>query len=92
MKLRLIEGGLRDQRSLDAAEAMRTSPFDVRREADRRLDVLDYDRHLTRERAVGVAVPRAIRDLALQIDFVARTLSSLEEIPVDFRSDRYWPT
>jgi len=91
MKLRVIEGGLRDQRSLDAAEAMRTS-FDVRREADRRLDALDYDRHLTRERAVGVAVPRAIRDLALQIDFVARTLSSLEEIPEDFRSDRYWPT
>lgn len=91
MNLRVIQGGLRDQQLLDAATPLRTSPFDVRREADRRLHALDYDRYLTRERAVGIAVPREIRYLAMQIDFVARTLSSLADIPEDFRSDRYWP-
>ncbi|MBP2559278.1 hypothetical protein J2857_002029 [Neorhizobium galegae] len=39
----------------------------------------------------GIPVPREIRYLAMQIGFVAEAIVGLADIPVDYRSDFYWP-
>jgi hypothetical protein len=64
----------------------------VRREAMRRISALDHMRHAARYLALGTPIPQHIRHLVLQINFVADTLSALDEIPHDFRSDAYWPS
>ncbi|CAD7046747.1 hypothetical protein REJC140_04131 [Pseudorhizobium endolithicum] len=91
MNLRVIEGGRRDAEAVDLVAILPARADEVRREADRRLRALDYERLSNRERMTGVPVPREIRYLAMQINFVADTLSALGVIPADFRSDRYWP-
>lgn len=91
MNLRVIEGGRQDAEVVDLVAILPVRANEVRREADRRLRKLDYERLLNRERATGTPVPRDVRYLAMQIDFVADALSALADIPADFRSDRYWP-
>jgi hypothetical protein len=44
-----------------------------------------------REFATGVPMLASLKYLSLQIDFAAETLSRLDPIPEDFRSDGYWP-
>ncbi|MCJ8520744.1 hypothetical protein ABID21_003966 [Pseudorhizobium tarimense] len=93
MNLRVIEGGRDTLRELTDVEVPGFSPrkADVRREADRRLKRLDYDRWRTRELATGIRMPRELRYLAMQIEFVAERLTALKEIPADYRADAYWP-
>ncbi len=66
-------------------------PDDVHREARRRLATIGYETARTRELATGVEMPKAMRYLRMQIDFVAQSLASLATIPDDFHSDKYWP-
>ena len=91
MNLRVIEGGWRDAEAVDLVETLPTMASEVRREADRRLHALGYQRLLNREMVTGIPIAREVRYLAMQIDFVAGALSALTDIPADFRSDRYWP-
>ena len=65
---------------------------DVRKEAARRLGALGYARHNARALATGANIPNRVRHLALQINFVADTLMALDEVPLDFKSDAYWPS
>ncbi|RUM25030.1 hypothetical protein EFQ99_15370 [Rhizobium vallis] len=93
MIFKVIEGG-RGQAVLadERPEAGRgPSPDDVRREAARRLSESGYHLSRVREFATGAPMPGALRYLSLQINFVAEALSRLDPIPVDFRSDAYWP-
>ena len=64
---------------------------DVRQEARRRLHAANYNTLRVRAMATGCEVPAALRYFALQIDFVARSLSGLRPIPEDFADDIYWP-
>ena len=96
MNLRVIEGGrgtFCEVPSLDILDSDPTPPqsADVRREADRRLRRLDYDRWRNRELATGLPMPRDVRYLAMQIEFVAQKLAALPAIPADYRADVYWP-
>lgn len=74
----------------DAAYPQPT-PDDIKREAMRRLDASGYQQQRVRALATGTDLPPSIRHLALQIEFVAETLSRRAAIPEDFRSDDYWP-
>jgi hypothetical protein len=65
---------------------------DVRKEAARRLGALGYAQHNARALATGANIPARIRALALQINFVADSISALDVIPADFQSDVYWPS
>lgn len=67
-------------------------PDDVYREARRRRAAAGCERYAARHRLTGMAAPKTISYLAMQIDFVAKTLASLEVIPADFERDFYWPT
>lgn len=64
---------------------------DVAEEAARRMKAIGYDRWRSRELLTGIAVPRDVRYLALQIGYVADAIVRLGNIPADFRSDIYWP-
>lgn len=94
MNLRVIEGGLAALHADDMAGlALRRAPqrIDVEREAARRLARLGYDRWRNRQQGTGIPMPRTVHYSAIQIEFVASTLSALAPIPADFRSDIYWP-
>ena len=94
MVFKVIEGG-RGQAALAdewPAAGHGPSPDDVRWEAARRLNESGYHLSRVREFATGAPMPAALRYLSLQIDFAAEALSRLDPIPVDFRSDAYWPT
>ncbi|TDK38833.1 hypothetical protein E2F50_01425 [Rhizobium deserti] len=98
MALRLIEGGRVDAASTAADHYLpgRLSncipdKSDVRREAERRLQVVGYPKWHDRQAATGISMPREIKYLAMQIGYVAEALSALSTIPLDFRSDIYWP-
>ena len=71
----------------DAASGARA----VLAEAERRLRAAGYERLRARALATGVEMPKEMKYLHMQIDFVAKTLSSLDVVPDDFRADRYWP-
>ncbi len=96
MKLRVIEGGLsstgnrNDQASDCRSERGDISHEDIGREAARRLGASGYHRYRILE-AAGVPMPPALRYLAMQIGFAADAIGRLDPIPVDFRSDLYWP-
>ncbi len=94
MKLRVIEGGLGAAAEEDMRPEDGRAPTaeDVRREATRRLGESGYHLSRVREFASGVQMPQTLRHLRLQLDFTAETLSRLDPIPADFRSDGYWPT
>jgi hypothetical protein len=64
---------------------------DVRLEAQRRLNASGYTRHRARALATGADIPEPIRNYALQVNFVADTLTALKPIPQDFQLDSYWP-
>lgn len=96
MNLRVIEGGrdtFREVPSIDMSDLEQLAPqrADVRLEADRRLRRLGYDRWRNRQLATGLPMPRDVRYLAMQIEFVAETLAALANIPSDYRADVYWP-
>jgi hypothetical protein len=90
---KVIEGGLgRAVQINDRAEAgPGPSREDVRQEANRRLKESGYHPSRIREFATGVPMLASLKYLSLQIDFAAETLSRLDPIPDDFRSDGYWP-
>ena len=67
-------------------------PEDVYREARRRQTAAGCERYAARRRLTGTTAPQAIAYLAMQIDFVAKALASLEVIPADYEQDFYWPT
>ncbi|WP_411034209.1 hypothetical protein [Shinella sp. BYT-45] len=67
------------------------TPADVYREARRRLANADIQTLRVRAAATGRDMPRAAHYLALQIEFVARSLAALHPIPADFAEDIYWP-
>jgi hypothetical protein len=83
MKFFVIDGG-KDETG--------PSHHDVKSEADRRLRESGWQDGRVKELLTGAAMPAALRYLKMQIDFVAETLSRLERIPADFRSDTYWPS
>lgn len=89
MVFRVIQGGLTTP---SVAEEACDTPTreDVHREAVRRLSALHYEGWKRRE-AAGIAIPREVRYLAMQIEFAARAIAELSRIPTDFRSDSYWP-
>ncbi|HEV7433662.1 MAG TPA: hypothetical protein VGO22_02140 [Pseudorhizobium sp.] len=96
MNLRVIEGGRETTwevpgTQVAALEMRAPQAGDVRLEADRRLKRLNYDHWRNRQIVAGIAIPREIRYLAMQIEFVAERLGALEGIPLDYRSDVYWP-
>lgn len=96
MNFRVIEGGratVQEVPSLDLADIELPVPkrADVRHEAERRLRKLDYERWRTRELATGAPMPREVRYMAMQIEFVAEKLAALAVIPADYRADIYWP-
>lgn len=91
MNLRVIDGGRGSVCEANIRSTLPPDENDVRREARRRLDALDVDRWRNREKATGMPVPRDIRYLAMQVAFVADTLSALPSVPADFQSDIYWP-
>jgi hypothetical protein len=75
------------------------SPQDVLNEADRRIRLA----RLKEARRCGLAGPKlvgkaqerpsttALRDLTMQIEYVAKAMIRLDKIPPDFREDYYWP-
>jgi hypothetical protein len=67
------------------------SPADVHREARRRLAAAKINAERIRALATGRDMPSAPRYLAMQIDFVARSLAALRPVPADFADDIYWP-
>jgi hypothetical protein len=98
MVLRLIEGGRADAAFTDAHKCLPCKSdnhlpckSDVSQEAERRLQAVGYPKWRNREAATGIPMPREIKYLAMQIDYVAEALSALSSIPKDFRSDIYWP-
>jgi hypothetical protein len=94
MKLFVIEGG-RTNAAIDIVFEMHAatpSRNDVRAEAARRLKAIGYEDWRVREFVTGISMPSALKYLRMQIDFVAETISHLERIPEDFRSDTYWPS
>ncbi|OWV86411.1 hypothetical protein ATY78_23420 [Rhizobium sp. R635] len=93
MIFKVIEGGRGQAARADVYHEADCGPSrdDVRREAARRLDESGYHISRVREFATGAPMPTALRYLSLQIDFVAEALSRLDPIPLDFRSDAYWP-
>ncbi|PDT13800.1 hypothetical protein CO670_26405 [Rhizobium sp. J15] len=90
---KVIEGGRGQAVQMEVQAEGNSGPSreDVRREAARRLSESGYHVSRVREFATGAQMPAALRYLSLQIDFVADALSRLDPIPVDFRSDAYWP-
>lgn len=90
MRFTVIEGGKSKDYNFTARDGKPT-PEAVRREASRRRDILGLNRHRVREMAVGVPVPAKLRYLEIQIEFVAECLLNQDDIPEDFRSDKYWP-
>lgn len=64
---------------------------DILREAERRIRAAGYETWRNRETLTGVPVPRDISYLAMQIRYAAEAIGKLAVIPVDFRSDIYWP-
>ncbi|MFS8147023.1 hypothetical protein [Rhizobium sp. BR 249] len=91
MIFKVIEGGRGQAADTRPEEGCGASRDDVRREAARRLDESGCHISRVREFATGTPMPAALRYLSLQIDFVAEALSRLDPIPLDFRSDAYWP-
>lgn len=91
MNLRVIEGGLAGAADVPGFKVRVPRHEDVRREADRRLRRIGYDRWRSRQIATGAPMPREIRYQAMQIEFVAERLSTLPMIPTDYHSDIYWP-
>ena len=93
MKLFVIEGG-RGAVTDIVFEMHPATPSgnDVRAEAARRLKAIGYEDWRVREFVTGASMPSALKYLRMQIDFVAETISRLERIPEDFRSDTYWPS
>ncbi|AGS23580.1 hypothetical protein [Rhizobium etli] len=93
MKFKVIEGGRGQVARVEVCPEAGCGPSrdDVRREAARRLDASGYHTSRIREFATGAPMPGALRYLSLQLDFVAEALSRLDPIPLDFRSDAYWP-
>jgi len=87
---RVIEGGL-SVRPWAAADQAVPSREDVLKEADRRIKAAGYETWRNRETLTGIPIPREIRYLAMQIGYAAEAIVRLAEIPVDFRSDAYWP-
>jgi hypothetical protein len=67
------------------------TPEDVHREARRRLARMNFDGLRARALVAGYEMPRASRYLAMQIEFVSRSLAALQPIPDDFADDLYWP-
>lgn len=67
-------------------------PSDVRAEANRRREAYGINALRNRQVALGAELPPDMHYLGLQIDFVAERLCGLRPIPVDYRSDIYWPT
>ncbi|EJZ21180.1 hypothetical protein NE852_19855 [Rhizobium sp. Pop5] len=93
MIFKVIEGG-RGQAALAnerPGAGCGPSPEDVQREAARRLSESGCHLSRVREFATGVPMPAALKYMSLQIDFVAEALLRLDPIPLDFRSDAYWP-
>ncbi|MBB4574987.1 hypothetical protein PYR71_28695 [Rhizobium sp. MC63] len=90
---KVIEGGRAQAVELDDGLGAGRGPNrdDVRREAARRLNESGYHLSRVREFATGVPMLASLKYLSLQIDFAAETLSRLDPIPEDFRSDGYWP-
>ncbi|ASR08937.1 hypothetical protein [Rhizobium leguminosarum] len=90
---KVIEGGRGRAVQLDdwSEEGRGPSKDDVRREAARRISESGYHLSRIREFATGVPMLASLKYLSLQIDFAAETLSRLDPIPEDFRSDGYWP-
>jgi hypothetical protein len=85
MNFRIIQGG------------MATRPHQARSqtigdEARRRIAALGYDAYRARMLATGEPVPKSVDRLRMQIEFVAKTLSSLAATPEDFADDAYWPS
>ena len=93
MGLRVIEGGLSAGSRSAADTAAMTVPTqeDVLREAERRMDAIGYRTLRNRETLTGIPIPCEIRYLAMQIGYVAEAIVRLGNIPLDFRSDVYWP-
>ncbi len=89
MVFRVIQGGLSMPSVAEEAREMPTRE-DVHREAARRLSALHYEGWKRRE-AVGIAIPREVKYLAMQIEFAAQAIAELMRIPRDFRADSYWP-
>jgi hypothetical protein len=92
MKLRVIEGGKGDG-GANLLEHVPRPPTaaDVEEEARRRIRWAGYDAWRVREFATGAPMPKAIRYLQMQTTFAAEALARLDAIPMDFRSDIYWP-
>jgi hypothetical protein len=94
MRFRVIEGGRgRVEEPAGDPESGYGAPTadDVRREAERRLHLAGWGRWQDRRAATGCAIPRELQYLAMQITYVADAIVRLAKIPVDFRSDVYWP-
>ncbi len=93
MIFRVIEGGIGSQALADG-DAGKRGVFgkdDVLHEAERRIRATGYETWRNRETLTGVPVPRDLSYLAMQIRFAAEAIGKLADIPVDFRSDIYWP-
>ncbi|MBA5806010.1 MULTISPECIES: hypothetical protein [Rhizobium] len=90
---KVIEGGRGQAVQMDDWSEERRGPSrdDVRLEAARRISESGYHLSRIREFATGVPMLASLKYLSLQIDFAAETLSRLDPIPEDFRSDGYWP-
>ncbi len=86
----VIQGG-KSLASDDAKSAIGPAPSDVRKEADRRRNAYGINTLRNRQMATGLAIPRDLHYLGLQIDFAAESLCKLLPIPEDFRADGYWP-
>jgi hypothetical protein len=67
------------------------TPEDVQREAARRIKAAGFDEAAVREFMTGRAMPDRLRYFKLKVEFAGEALARLTPIPVDFRSDRYWP-
>ncbi|MDB5526817.1 MAG: hypothetical protein JWM58_4580 [Rhizobium sp.] len=89
MYLRLIESG---QTTVEFDAATLVSGHGVLMEAERRLRRAGYNRWHMRHLATGMAIPKPLQYLKLQIGWVAETLAGLDPIPADYADDKYWPS
>lgn len=89
MYLRVIDGG---QTTAEMDFPALVSSRHVHAEAERRLRLAGYGRWHMRHLATGVAIPKPLQYLKLQIGWVAETLAGLDPIPSDYADDKYWPS
>jgi hypothetical protein len=94
VRFAVIEGGREWTEPAQRSSHPKTESIlveDVEAEARRRLRTCRIDEWRTREFITGRPMPDDIRHFAMQVEYAAKAISRLSQIPHDFDDDIYWP-